>query len=45
MAEKYSSFYEEIEERDAEIFVKIPCLLILKALNQEDKHILKYFLP
>jgi Fe2+ transport system protein B len=44
-AEKYKEFQEQIECRDADIFVSIPCLLILKSLEDNDKGICKYFLP
>ena len=36
---------EAIDCRDSDIFVKIPSLLVLKAINLEDKNICKYFLP
>ena len=38
-AEKYRSFQDDIECRDASIFVNIPCLMILKLLDGEDKNI------
>jgi hypothetical protein len=34
-----------VESRDAEIFVTIPCILILKCLEKDDKGICKNFLP
>lgn len=44
-AEKYKEFEEQIEYRDADIFLTIPCLLILKSIEDNDKGICKYFLP
>ena len=44
-AEKYSQFKEFLDYRDADIFVSIPCLIILKGLEKEDKNICTYFLP
>lgn len=44
-AEKYKEFAEQLEYRDTDIFVSIPCLMILKLLNGEDKNICRYFLP
>ena len=43
--EKHSKFAEEVESRDAEIFITIPCLLILKSLDEDDKQITKSFYP
>ncbi len=43
--EKYPQFYEQVECRDADIFLSIPCLMILKLLDNEDKNICKFFLP
>lgn len=43
--QKHPEFSEQVDCRDADIFLNIPCLLILKALNEEDKHICKFFLP
>ena len=34
-----------MEERDAEIFLNIPALLILKSLENEDKDICRMFYP
>ena len=42
---KHSKFAEEVESRDAEIFITIPCLLILKSLDEDDKQITKSFYP
>lgn len=39
------TFQEQIEYRDADIFVAIPCLIVLKHLENEDKNICSYFLP
>lgn len=44
-SEKYKEFQEQIEYRDADIFITIPCLLILKSLENNDKDICKTFLP
>lgn len=44
-ADKYKQFAKQLEERDAEIFVNIPALLILKSLENEDKDICKLFYP
>ena len=44
-AEKYNGFYEQIEQREADIFVSIPCLLILKSLEDDDKGICMSFMP
>jgi len=35
--EKYTEFSELVEIRDADIFLSIPRLIILKMLNNEDK--------
>lgn len=35
--EKHKHFAEQLESRDAEIFVIIPSLLILKSLENDDK--------
>ena len=43
--EKYSQFENQIECRDANIFVTIPSLVILKYLEQNDEEITKTFLP
>lgn len=43
--EKYSQFEKQIECRDANIFVTIPSLVILKYLEQNDQDITKTFLP
>jgi len=43
-SEKYKEFEEQIEYRDADIFLTIPCLLILKGLENNDRAICKYFL-
>ncbi|KAL4464053.1 hypothetical protein ABPG74_005990 [Tetrahymena malaccensis] len=44
-ANKYKEFQESVDCRDADIFLTIPCLLILKLLDREDKNICSYFLP
>lgn len=43
--EKYKEFQEKLECREADIFLMIPCLLILKFLDNDDKMICTYFLP
>lgn len=45
MAEKYSCFKAMIDNYDADIFLIVPCLLMLKSLDKDDKHLCKYFLP
>ena len=44
-ANKYGPFQEQLDCRDADIFLSIPCLLILKLLDRDDKNICGYFLP
>jgi len=44
-AEKHPEFTEAIECRDADIFLNIPCLMILKLLDKEDKGVCQFFLP
>ena len=36
-AEKHQQFAEQLEQRDAEIFLNIPALLILKSIENDDK--------
>lgn len=43
--EKYEKFRQQVETQDAEIFITIPCLLILKSLENDDKGICKSFYP
>lgn len=43
--EKHSEFREAVEQRDSEIFLTIPALLILKSLEGEDKDICRLFYP
>jgi hypothetical protein len=43
--EKYPQFLELVECREADIFMSIPTLLILKCLEREDKNICQFFLP
>ena len=45
IAEKHPAFNESIQNRDAEIFVSIPCLLLLMAVDKEDKNLCKLFCP
>lgn len=43
--EKHKQFAEQLEQRDAEIFLNIPSLLILKSLENDDKEICSFFYP
>lgn len=43
--EKHKSFAEQLDNREAEIFVIIPSLLILKSLEGDDKDICLFFNP
>jgi len=43
LAEKYSDFREELECRDAELFISLPGLLVLKCLEDQDKGICRHF--
>lgn len=45
LCEKYASFKENIEYRDADIFIMIPMIMILKSVEGSDKDICEYFLP
>ena len=38
-ADKHPTFNEQLEQRDAEIFLIIPALLILKCIECDDKEI------
>ena len=44
-ADKHKAFAEQLEERDSEIFLNIPALLILKSLENEDKDLCRLFYP
>lgn len=44
-ADKHPSFAEQLEQRDAEIFMAIPALLVLKCIEQDDKAICEEFFP
>jgi hypothetical protein len=44
-AEKHQQFAEQLEQRDAEIFLNIPALLILKSIENDDKEICSIFYP
>jgi hypothetical protein len=44
-AEKHIKFAEQLEQRDAEIFLNIPAMLILKSLENDDKEISSIFYP
>ena len=43
--EKYPQFQEQVECREADIFMSIPALILLKSLENEDKNIGQFFLP
>jgi hypothetical protein len=43
--EKHRQFSEQLDNREAEIFVIIPSLLILKSLEGDDKDICSFFYP
>ncbi|KAL4504533.1 hypothetical protein ABPG72_009979 [Tetrahymena utriculariae] len=43
--QKHKDFQEQVDCRDADIFLNIPCLMVLKCLNNEDKNICRFFLP
>ena len=45
VAEKYKEMHEQIECMDTDIFVSIPCLLVLKALDNDDKGICESYYP
>lgn len=44
-ASKYKQFNEQVVDRDTDIFVSIPALLILKCLDDDDKGICRSFFP
>ena len=44
-AEKHKTFSEQLEQRDAEIFLNIPALLVLKCIENDDKDICSIFWP
>lgn len=44
-SEKYPLFKEQLVNRDADMFLSIPCLLLLKSLDHEDKQMCEFFLP
>ena len=43
--EKYDAFKSAVESREAEIFITIPCLLILKSIDDDDRSLCKSFYP
>lgn len=43
--EKHKVFAEQLENREAEVFLIIPSLLILKSLEGDDKDICSFFNP
>ena len=44
-SEKYREFQEKLENRDADVFLMIPSLLILKFLDNDDRGVCVYFFP
>lgn len=44
-SEKYREFQEKLECREADIFLIIPCLLMLQFLDNDDRMICLYFFP
>ena len=44
-SEKYKMFNNQVVDRDTEIFVTIPALVILKCLDDDDKGICRSFFP
>ena len=44
-SEKYKEFQEKLENRDADVFLMIPSLLILKFLDNDDRGVCVYFFP
>ena len=45
IGEKHKQFADQLEQRDTEIFVIIPSLLILKSIENDDKEICSFFYP
>ena len=45
IGEKHKQFADQLEQRDTEIFVIIPSLLILKSIENDDKEIFSFFYP
>ena len=47
VCEKYShySIYDLLEDSDPSIFVSLPCILLLKAIDNEDKGICAEYIP
>jgi hypothetical protein len=45
MKEKYPTFANQIDDRDAEIFVSIPWILVLMGIDHEDKGLWYFFCP
>lgn len=45
LGEKYSDFKDKIESFDAEVFVIIPMIMVLRKIENEDKGICERFLP
>ena len=43
--EKHSKFANQIDDRDAEIFVSIPCIMVLMGIDGEDKGLTAQFCP
>ncbi len=45
LSEKYESFKEKLEWYDTEVFIKIPMILLLRRISNEDKSLCENFLP
>ena len=45
LSEKYEKFNELIECSDADLFLMIPCIVMLRHLDNDDKQLCLYFLP
>lgn len=45
LSEKYDTFKEQIESFDAEVFVIIPMIMVLRKIDGEDRGICEHFLP
>ena len=45
LTEKYKDLQDKIESMDADIFMLIPCLAILRSLDENDKSIYTFYYP
>ena len=45
LCEKYSQFKDLVEYRDADVFMMIPMIMVLKSIEKNDKGICEFFLP